>query len=220
MFMIAFFIGGQMKKRVIVDLDGTIIPKFDVKESVIKCFERNGIERREIFIKGFLRGMKEYEIFHSKYDIFLYYEYLKRYSKVPFSIELIQDYLSHIEYLVPQKDTIEEREFLEKIYADYEVVALSNFFKEVEEKRLEYLHLRQYFTEIYGGEEYTKPDERAYEMALGSHPMEECIMIGDDYNLDYIGAKRIGLDAIYYHQEGCINNNEEVNALHMIKIER
>lgn len=132
MFMIAFFIGGQMKKRVIVDLDGTIIPKFNVKESVIKCFERNGIERRESFIKGFLRGMKEYEIFHSEYDLFLYYDFLKRCSKVPFSIELVQDYLSHIEYLVPQKNTIEEREFLERIYADYEVVALSSFFKEVE----------------------------------------------------------------------------------------
>ncbi len=215
-----FFIGGYMKKRIIVDLDGTVIPKVDFRESVIKCFERNGYEPKEKVINGFLQGMANYEQNHRNYQIKKYYEHLKAYAGIPFPIDLVKDYLAHIEELVPKSDVTVEREFLDRLYPDYEIVGLTNFFKEVQEKRLEYLSLLSYFTEVYGGYEYRKPDELAYTIALGNHSMNECVMIGDNYYLDFIRPLQLGLDAIWYHPEGNINNKEEVNELRMIKIER
>ena len=66
-----------MKKRIIFDIDGTLLESQDFRNSVVMAFERNGIVYKEEDVKRFLDGMSSYEDVNRSYNIRDYYEYLR-----------------------------------------------------------------------------------------------------------------------------------------------
>ncbi len=101
----------------------------------------------------------------------------------------------------PDQEVIKTLEYLSN---KYELVALTNYFTEVQTARLEKAHILKYFKEVYGGDKILlKPRKEAFATAISSYRKEECIMIGDSLITDIEGAINFGIKAIacdYQHQ--------------------
>ena len=77
----------------------------------------------------------------------------------------------------------------------------------------------KYFSKVYGGDLILKPEKQAFINAAGNTKLGECIMIGDSYNLDVMGAYNAGIRPIFMnpkHKENK-NNFEEIEKLSDLK---
>ena len=86
------------------------------------------------------------------------------------------------------------------------MVVLTNWFRNPQINRLKTAKIDRYFSEIYGGEDFIKPSKQAFVRAAGNTKLEECIMIGDNYNIDIMGAYNAGLNVIYFNPKLKDNN--------------
>ena len=111
------------------------------------------------------------------------------------------DYINHLSdfnYLIPNALTI-----LEKFHLNYDMHIITNGFKEVQRKKLEKSGLSKYFKTITISEDvgFKKPSKEIFLQAVtrANAIVENSVMIGDNFNADIIGAKGIGMKAIYYN---------------------
>lgn len=91
----------------------------------------------------------------------------------------------------------------------YELHIITNGFKEVQHIKLDSCNLKQYFKHIIISEEhgFNKPDIKIFQLAeelVKSHN-QECVMIGDNFDTDILGALNAEWKAIYFSTE----NREE-----------
>jgi putative hydrolase of the HAD superfamily len=72
-------------------------------------------------------------------------------------------------------------------------------------KALKRVKIDHFFTYSYTSKELgaNKPDPRFFQQLLSNMGVkaEECIMIGNDYEKDIIGANQAGIQAIWYNQD-------------------
>ncbi len=79
----------------------------------------------------------------------------------------------------------------------YELVILTNYFTEVQNNRLKNAKIDKYFKEIYGGDQVlVKPNSEGYKLACGDFEKSECLMVGDNYDIDILGALNFGISAV------------------------
>ena len=188
-----------MIKRIIFDVDNTLI-----------------IWKKE-YISALEKVMKEYNLhFDSKIidDIISSLEY--KYATLSKEI-LLQEINSNchlnldIEFInklfeeqgklaYEDKDVINTLRYLNN---KYELVILTNYFTEVQTKRLEKAGILKYFKKIYGGDSILlKPRFEAFSKACGNLKKEECLMVGDNYDFDIRSAFEFGIKVIacdYYN---------------------
>ena len=200
-----------MKKRIIFDLDGTLVDVVDFRESIRKTFEYFGLDYTQDNIEGYYQGMINYEDYFSYYGFNEYYLFLKKNCVIDFGPELIQHYISTPENLLPKcvdSNVFDTLDYLEK---KYDLVVLTNYFRNTQIGRLRCLDLLSYFSQVYGGEKYIKPDKRIFDNAIGPYRKEDCIMIGDNINKDYYGAITAGIDAVLIDPESKYTHINRVN---------
>lgn len=94
----------------------------------------------------------------------------------------------------------ESLSYLKKL--GYQMHIITNGFKEVQHIKLEKSDLTQYFDLILCSEEAgaNKPNKEIFAHAIektGAKP-NESVMIGDDYEVDVLGALRFGMHAIHF----------------------
>ncbi|HEV7346789.1 YjjG family noncanonical pyrimidine nucleotidase [Telluribacter sp.] len=88
----------------------------------------------------------------------------------------------------------------------YVLHIVTNGFDHIQASKMQHSGILHYFKNIITNEkaQAKKPDPRifayALEMARARH--QECIMIGDNWEADILGAKRFGLDTVYYNPVG------------------
>ena len=91
----------------------------------------------------------------------------------------------------------------------YHLNIITNGFKEVQREKIETSGLKPFFEKIFISEEIksAKPERGIFEYSIKSSNAKKInsIMVGDDWNVDIIGAINYGIDAIYY------NNNSQKN---------
>jgi len=92
----------------------------------------------------------------------------------------------------------------------YHMHIITNGFKEVQLTKLKNCNLIDYFKVIVSSEEIgiNKPDIRIFQHAMkeaGATP-EISVMIGDDWNVDVMGAERAGMRAIHFDPEEEMSN--------------
>ncbi|HEU4719464.1 MAG TPA: YjjG family noncanonical pyrimidine nucleotidase [Bacteroidia bacterium] len=97
-------------------------------------------------------------------------------------------------------------ELLESIKEDYRLHIITNGFPEVQHHKLSRSGLESYFETIITSEGcgYAKPDARIFSYALkkAKAVAEESLMIGDDLNIDIVGAREAGWHQVFFNPSG------------------
>ncbi|MBC7389809.1 MAG: HAD-IA family hydrolase [Opitutaceae bacterium] len=112
-------------------------------------------------------------------------------------------------HLIP--DSILVLDFLSNKYTLH---LISNGFEETTMQKVENTALKKYFrtitTPTHSG--YKKPHELMFDFAIkqAGCNAKESVMIGDDLEADVLGAKRFGMDSIFFNPDG-IAHQEVVN---------
>ncbi len=99
---------------------------------------------------------------------------------------------------------------------EYELVLLTNYFKESQLNRLNRMGIGNLFLECFG-EELIKPNDEIYLKACGGHLPCECVMIGDNLYLDIEKAQSLGINTIWVNHTGV--NNSAIKTLTINKAE-
>lgn len=198
-----------MIKRVVFDLDNTLIMWKDeylcALEKTINKFNPN---LDKIKINDII---DDYEKNHQYFDKTLLKNYINEQIEEKIDIDFIDDFIYNIGFCSEPNDKVIE--VLKYLQNKYELVILTNWFTEPQTRRLENANIKKYFTEIYGAEKYMKPNKNSFLQACSTYKPEECVMIGDNYDIDIIGANNIGMNTIYYNY-----NNKQNNKLKLIEI--
>ncbi|GAB2783663.1 YjjG family noncanonical pyrimidine nucleotidase [Rhabdobacter roseus] len=85
----------------------------------------------------------------------------------------------------------------------YRLHVLTNGFEAIQNRKMKSADIVHFFEHVVTNEhaQAQKPDPRIFAYALGlvkARP-EDCIMIGDNWEADILGAMRFGLDTVYYN---------------------
>ncbi len=200
-----------MVKRFIWDLDGTILDVDFSKEE--ELFKRNLSEEDFLKFNALCSDLiKAYEKKYLKYDKKLLSKFLSESSGVLISEKLIEKWIDYMidTNLFIKEGVVEVLEYLNNL--GIENVIYSNWFTKTQIGRLKKVGLDSYFKEIIGGDYYIKPNKEGFLYACGSYKPSECVMVGDSYENDILGALNTGLKVIYYCP------NDEVSVPHIKKL--
>ena len=144
-----------------------------------------------------LRYQRFYKAFlHFNYDnLQLAHHWADDYLKIsPYKTHLIDGAIDVLMYLQEK----------------YQLHIITNGFKEVQHIKLDYSNLKPFFEHIIISEEhgFNKPDIKIFDLAqqLTNAQTHECVMIGDNYDTDILGALNANWKAIY------LSNSQMVNA--------
>jgi putative hydrolase of the HAD superfamily len=99
---------------------------------------------------------------------------------------------------------IEILEYLSK--KNYQLFVITNGFREVQNEKMISSGLDHYFKKIFISEDVKspKPGKEIFEYAIKSANAKKSksVMIGDDWDVDILGAINFGIDAIHYINKG------------------
>ena len=114
-------------------------------------------------------------------------------------------------------------EILEYLKPKYRLFIITNGFREVQDKKLKNSKIKHYFEAIYDSESVgvKKPDPKIFKYALTdsrSKP-KESLMVGDNYEADVLGAKKLKINTLHFvaHGEEIHNKNETIFKLIELK---
>ncbi len=119
-----------------------------------------------------------------------------------------QDYIT----ISPQKTNLfpHVHEILEYLNKRYPLHIITNGFEEVQDSKLKNSKLDKYFQCIITSEAAgcKKPTRCIFDYALETVGTSagECVMIGDDFDVDIVGATDSGIDAIFFNPEKVAHN--------------
>ena len=84
----------------------------------------------------------------------------------------------------------------------YQINIITNGFSEVQRKKIETSGLKLFFDKIFISEEIKspKPDRAIFEHAVKSSNARKnsSLMVGDDWEVDVLGALKFGIDAVWF----------------------
>lgn len=188
-----------MIKRLIFDVDGTLIRGVNFSHSIEETLEKFNINSEEN-IQSFIKGIATYEQIHNNYNVNDYTKHMGNMLKTQLPQSFVPTFFESLKTCIPA-DNSAIQQTIHSLFKKYELVLLTNYFAESQMNRLNNMGIGRYFKECYG-EELIKPNTQAYLNACGKYKPYECIMIGDDQNLDILKAKQVGLNTIFVNTKG------------------
>lgn len=206
-----------MIKRVIFDLDNTLIPfPKDIWKSLNDALYEINIDYSDEDIKKLIGAILVYEDNYDKYAKDSMLVEMRNCSKLKLPDNFIDTWLKYLKNYYPQEKDIALLKTLEYLSNKYELIVLTNFFTESQEGRLKNYGISKYFKNIIGTDKIpNKPCKDAFIFACGPYKPNECIMIGDSLKTDIYGALEVDMDAIlvsdnYYEGIKTIKSLEEL----------
>lgn len=191
-----------MIKRLIFDLDDTLIPfREEYVEKLYAIFLKY-IDKKipNLMDTIFLIATKYDEIceYYNKED---YLSLINKELKTSLPRVFIDEMLEIMKEFICEKDK-KIVPILSYLSTKYELVILSNWFRDVQIERLKKLDVLKYFKEIYTCDTIKrKPYDESYMKAKGNFKPEECVMIGDSYIHDIKRAQELGFKTVYLSSE-------------------
>ncbi len=201
---------------------------FDLDDTLWDFESNSSLVLSDLFIKYNLKNFLNTNLdnFHSTYKIVnaelwqaygskkITKEYLRNnrfnlsfnnfgYDNYDLNIKVTEDYLK----LSPLGKTLVPNalDVLNYLKHNYELHIITNGFKEVQEIKLNNCDIKHFFKTIIISEEHqlSKPDIKIFELAenLAKAKKEECVMIGDNFESDIMGAINAGWQAIWLTYE-------------------
>ena len=207
-------------KHIFFDLDHTLWDfERNSSESLDEIFrnwslQEQGITSAEHFIHCFLK------INTSLWDAFdqgnLHHSYIRenRFRLVfeELGVACPDDHLAigefYLESLPTKKYLLDGAlELLEYVKSlGYELHIITNGFDEIQARKIASSGISHFFRNVITFETANakKPDSRIFQYALDitQASVTECIMVGDNWVADIMGAKKVGMDTVYYNPAG------------------
>jgi putative hydrolase of the HAD superfamily len=169
-----------------IDLDEFIRRYTKINEMLWDLYRENKIKKEVLNIRRFELTLNEFGI-----------------DDLIMATHIAEDYIT----LSPLKTLLlpHSRDALEYLRKKYVLHIITNGFEEVQQKKLDVCDLRKYFATITTSEEagVKKPEIPIFEMALrkAGASATESLMIGDDLVVDMSGARKTGMDTLYFNPE-------------------
>ena len=185
-----------MVKRIIFDLDNTLIPwdnKWDI--AVKETLDEFGIKYEVESLVAYQKALEEYELKEKRYSFKELAKFMSEYTNVEIPEKFFEVWTKKLSTLVPPKD---ERliSLLERLSKKYSLVVATNWFKEQQVSKLRLCGLLDYFDEVISGEEFDiKPNSEMFDYYKKGYSDSEVVMVGDNLYIDIKGANDAGLHA-------------------------
>ena len=203
-----------MVKRLIFDVDGTLIPGVDFTPAIEITLRKLNLYSDENLI-NLKYGISTYENVFNNYNEKDFTDYM---SKI-LECELPQNFYSILSK-EEEKAILSRNEnlinALSELSEEYEMVLLTNYFRKTQINRLNNMGIGMFFSQCYG-QELIKPNHEAFIRACGNNKPKECVMIGDNIKIDIEGAKKAGLNTIFVNSK-CLEKIE-VSTITVRKVE-
>lgn len=206
-----------MIKRLIFDVDGTLITGVNFISPIESTLKRLGSYSKENE-RLFLKAISLYEQEFNNYNKIDYINYFEKVLGIKLGDKFLGIFFDELKKCVPLENK-KLKSSINELSKKYELVLLTNYFKESQLNRLHTMGIDNLFSECYG-EELIKPHIEIYLKACGSHNPDECVMIGDDPYLDIEKAQNLGINTILVNTKGLnfeslntvvVNNVEEIS---------
>ena len=192
-----------MIKKLIFDLDNTLIMWKDEYLNAIK--ETVELYKLDIDYKYLSSLIDEYDNEFRYYDKKLMVDFINKKIDNKIDINFLNTFLDKFGYMSEvDNKVIDVLDYLNK---NYELVVLTNWFTKPQKERLKNAHILKYFKYVIGGENSMKPYKESFISACGDFKPNECMMIGDDYDKDIVGAYNTNLNVIYFNYKNKENKN-------------
>lgn len=195
-----------MIKRIIFDIDGTLITGVDFSSYVANTLKKYGIEDIEK-TKQFLLNIKEYEKTYNSYDRNLYLKFFGDKLGCELDNHFLEIFFQELRKAIPEN--AEKIKSMLAAMNEYELVLLSNYFEESQRNRLKVMGINEFFSEYYG-EKMIKPNKEVYLSAAVSYKPCECLIVGDDKILDIDIPKKLGFQTLFINEFGDLKSVEEI----------
>lgn len=184
-------------EKFIFDIDGTLLKTNWEYEEIYFNSVLTPTDAK-IFIPNISRFLADYESKFLRYDIDALSQYLIENSGIRITPDIIRGWLeagkSYYDVIPGAKEVLEYLKNRNK-----RIVALSNWFTEMNKTRLDNAGLLKYFDSVYCSDEVDmKPNASAYLTACCDTSLTDTVMIGDSLQLDVIPPLELGMDAIYF----------------------
>ena len=96
-------------------------------------------------------------------------------------------------------------EILDYLFPKYCLYILTNGFSETQFNKLKNAGLSSYFSGVFTSEStgFSKPHPNIFQLAINSvnARKNECLMIGDDFEVDILGARSFGIDQVFFNPD-------------------
>ncbi len=180
--------------------------KYNVHNDILWDLYRKGkVEKSFLSVERFRLTLNDFGIIDNLLAAGISSEYVRL---SPLKTKLIPHTMETLDYLFPK----------------YQLHIITNGFKEVQYIKIERSGLAKYFQQIVTSEEAgcNKPNMQIFLYALEktSAIASECLMIGDDLEVDVRGAMDAGMEAVFVNLENCVHNKSidfEVKSLRELR---
>ena len=193
-----------MIKRIIFDLDNTLIDWEDNywEDGIKFACKKLNINYNDKLKNDIINVIDNYEKTQEYFKIDIMQDLINKKLNSNYDTQFIKLILNYFEKCVPNKIDSKIIETLKYLQSKYELVVLTNWFEYQQKQRLKNANLYKYFKKVYGTETVKiKPNKEAFELARGNVLPNECVMIGDNFEIDIKGAINAGLEAIFYNRK-------------------
>lgn len=204
-----------MIKRIIFDIDNTLIDFPNYIEGYQKVLDKYHVNKKAIDLYNAIGVYEEC----GKYNNYNKDELLKVINqelKTNLDINFLNDYFDMYNNLITNvsesvKDTLD---YLSK---KYELVTLPNWFTFSQKERLKKAGIDKYFSKIYGTDIVPmKPSKESYLSVIGNNKINECLMIGDNIDMDILVPFNMGMN-VYYLSKGKKSIYPSINKIEDLK---
>ena len=186
-------------KKIIFDIDGVLIKWEEIYNNTIhKTLDELNFSYTDELCNEIWNLQTNYETDIMYYNDKIFLDYINSKLDINLPPEYISIWRKNIQNCVPKNIDIDLIKTLEYLSNKYELVALTNWFADDQIERLKKINILKYFKQVYGGEKYCKPKKEAFIQTFGEHQPNECAMIGDNFNMDIIGAKNAGIKYLFW----------------------
>ena len=193
-----------MIKRLIFDVDGTLITGVNFVDAIKKTLKRLNIYSDKKIV-AFLEGIKTYENKFNNYNIDDYTAHMSNAIDNQLPKEFLRVFFEELKDVIPSRNETLIKT-IKELSNVYELVLLTNYFSESQLNRLNNMGIGHFFIECYG-EKLIKPNFDAYISACGKYNPSECVIIVDDIFLDIEQAQKVGLNTIFVNIKNIKNYN-------------
>ncbi len=200
-------------KAIIFDLDNTLINWLDEFIMPLKVTIKEYIPNiSEDKIKEIDNVIDNNDKYLAKLTKENFLNYINKNTNLNLPITFVEKLL-HLQ----EKCVYEDNDLVDTIKylaSKYDLYVITNYFEEVQKKRLDNMHILKYFKGVYGGDNnYLKPNLQAFQVILDKYDSKECTYIGDNFDFDIMPALRANMNVIWKTN----NDSEDYQTIKEIK---